>query len=134
MQSMLKSSKSRVLWIWLTAIAVMLSAIAPTISHASRAVRGVDLEYVSICTTSGMKWLDVKTGEISDSTPSAAEVAIQADRCECCLTQPLALIPNLFNEVHMLSITRSDMPFLFYHAPAKLHAWSQSIPRAPPVI
>lgn len=131
---MLKSLKMKYVWIWLTALAVLLSAIAPTISHASRAVRGVDLEYVSICTTSGMKWLDVKTGEISDQAPASSEVVNQADRCDCCLTKPLALSPKLFDDIQVVSVTRSDMPFLFYHAPEKLHAWSQSNPRAPPVI
>lgn len=132
--AMLKSSTLRSVWIWLAAFAVLLSAIAPTISHASRSVRGVDLDYISICTTSGMKWVDVKTGETLDTAPDSAEVDNQPDRCDGCLSHPHALLPHSFESSVQLVLTQSEKPFLFFHAPKRLYAWSQANPRAPPLV
>ena len=124
----------RSVWIWLAAFAVLLSAIAPTISHASRSVRGVDLDYIAICTTSGMKWVDVKTGETLDTAPYSAEVATQPDRCDGCLSHPHALLPQRFESTVQLVLAQPEKPFLFFHAPKKLYAWSQANPRAPPLV
>lgn len=124
--------KTTFLWIWLTTIAVMLSALAPSISFASRAIQGADIDFASICTATGLKWVNNKSGEILESAPASGDSAVHAERCEACLTHPLAILPvsqvTLYTPV--ISITR--LPSLFFLAPRTLFAWSQANPRAPP--
>lgn len=119
-------------WAWLTAIAVLFAAFAPTLSHAQRAARGLDLDYASICTTSGLRWIDLKTNQILDIAP-ASEQGSHGERCHGCLPLMPGLIPTAsLSTAAPVDMDGISVPFLFLHAPRTLFVWTQSQPRAPP--
>lgn len=124
--------KAKFFWTWLTALAVLLSALAPTISHATRARQGDSLEFSSICTNSGLKWVDAKTGEILEAAPASTIVPGHDGFCDACFTHTPALLPTSQIDALITKPTETALPFLFLHAPRTLFAWSQSNPRAPP--
>jgi Protein of unknown function (DUF2946) len=124
--------KTTFFWIWLTALAMMLSALAPSISFASRAIQGADIDFASICTATGIKWVDNQSGEILESAPTTSKSAVHAERCEACLTHPLAILPVSQVLLYTPVIALTRMPSLFLQAPRTLFVWSQANPRAPP--
>ena len=56
-------AKSRRWTAWIAALAILLSALAPSISHAVVAYAGGPADSVLVCTSTGYKWVNVTTGE-----------------------------------------------------------------------
>ncbi len=114
---------------WIAILAVLMTALAPAISHAIGA-RG-PVTWTEICTSVGAKrvLLDVDPGS-GKSVPGASHLlehcpycALHADGFPVPPTLPSVAPPALLGEL---------LPPAFLHADETLSVWSSAQPRAPP--
>ena len=121
---MLTSAKRRTLHIWIAMLAVLFSALAPSVSHAlAKSAPSILLE---MCTVDG-----VKAADGSKQTPSKSMQGME--HCAYCLTHANspALPPPAMSG--FTAIGGHDLyPPPFYTAPQPLHSWSAAKPRGPP--
>ena len=112
---------------WIAALAILLSALAPALSHALAADGGAS--WVEICTTQGSKWIQAEDG--SEGAPASTHVL---DHCPyCSLHAPtLGLPPTGLVGPLPLQLSH-EVPLAFLFAPRTLHAWLSAQPRAPPL-
>ena len=110
-------------------MAILMAALAPSISHALGAKNGAS--WVEVCTTVGAKWVQ-PDGSVTDKAP-ASGYAHPFEHCPYCSLHanaiaippaPLALVPAL--------ALSHPLPAAFLAAPRTLHAWVSAQPRAPP--
>ena len=128
-------AKSRRVAAWIAALAIMLSALAPSISHALVAYAGGPADSVLVCTSAGYKWVNVSTGEQPNAPAETEKAGNHFERCAFCGTHadtftlaPLdGITAPVIDAVHLA-------PSLFHHSPRPLFVWSASRSRAPPAL
>jgi len=125
-----KNHFNRLFWVWLTAVSVLLSALMPALSHSAR-LQSVDGSLAPICTSSGMKWLDTKSGELREQS-AADETTAANEHCTWCTANPVTLTSaQKVVEPLFLSLAEAALPV---SAPnSHPFSWPPSHPRAPPV-
>jgi hypothetical protein len=128
---MIKMAKRQTLHIWIAMLAILFSALAPTVSHALAAGNGSAVA-LEMCTVDGYKV--VKAAE-PDSGKAPAKAAHGMEHCAFCAAHggsfALTGSPSV---ILVMDIGRDIYPPLFYAAPHSLHAWSAANPRAPPFL
>ncbi len=119
----------RVLTSWIAALAILMAALAPSISHALSAKNGASL--IEVCTSLGAKWVQLD-GSSTDQAPVSGEVHSLEHCPYCSLHANAVAIPT--KPVGLpLAISPSDhAPAAFLAAPRTLYAWASAQPRAPP--
>ncbi|MYM22174.1 DUF2946 domain-containing protein [Duganella sp. FT135W] len=128
---MIRTAKRQTLHIWIAILAILFSALAPTISHAlaARTDSAVTLE---ICTVNGYKVVKVTDSE-SSKKPATAKHGME--QCAFCVTHGGTFaLTGSSSLVFAIDSVREIYPPLFYAAPHSLHAWSTANPRAPPFL
>lgn len=122
--------KRRVLHAWIAFLAILFSALAPSISHAL-ATGVMKAGSVEICTSAGVKIISV-TGS-SGPADTGVPAAHGFEHCPFCATHAdsFALPPSLTVMVGVVE-GHDGYPPLFYNAPRRLHSWSPGAARAPP--
>ncbi len=127
---MLIRSTRRLRFVWLALFAVLLNALAPTVSHALAASRPAIP--VDVCSVDGGAPFAAAAALLMQDEQHAGMGAL-AD-CGYCLVHagshglpppvhaPLALVDG-----------SEPRPFLFHHAPRPLAVWLAAVPRGPPV-
>lgn len=124
-------AKRQTLHIWIAMLAILFSALAPSISHALAAASSSS-DTVEICTVDGYKLVKAPAPE-SGKAPASAKHAMQD--CGFCSvhggTHALTGSPSV---VLAAGAQRAMYPPLFYTAAHRLHAWSAANPRAPPFL
>lgn len=116
---------------WIASFAILLAALAPSISHAVAAAKNVPNGWTEICTVAGAKL--VKLGDTPPAKPAPTHKMSHFEHCPFCLSHAVnlgmppeaAMAIPLFDGTHLV-------PPLFYHAPRPLFAWAVAQPRAPP--
>lgn len=112
-------------------LAILFSALAPTVSHALAAVSAPG-DTVEICTVNGYKLVKVTD---ADSSKAPASAKHGMEHCAFCTTHggsyALTGSPSV---ILAFDAGRDIYPPLFYAAPHSLHAWSAANPRAPPFL
>ncbi|WP_036166850.1 DUF2946 domain-containing protein [Massilia sp. 9096] len=125
-----KLVKQKVAWIWIAALAILFSALAPTISHAMAAAAPAD-EEVQVCTMEGMKTIVIANGPARKFDPHRFEHFLE--HCPYCAVHAgPALLPSPLQSVFAAPLARPAHPPLFYQSIAPLFAWTPSSPRGPP--
>lgn len=115
----------RLLATWIAALAFLLAALAPTISHA------VGSSWVEICTAQGSKWVQADDGGDAGQ-PDAAHTL---EHCPyCSLHVPTLGVPPTPEVLPSLLAPTDELPLAFLAAPRTLHAWVRAQPRAPPFV
>lgn len=119
----------RVLWIWIAMFAVLMNALAPTISHAMAKAEGNPAAF-ELCRADKSKPLPAAFllgGEADKKAMSMGE------DCGYCVTHAgsFGLPPSMVSGLPFAAQSQLH-PFLFYRAPQPLAAWSASRPRGPP--
>ncbi|WP_085316148.1 DUF2946 domain-containing protein [Derxia lacustris] len=113
---------------WLALLAVLMAALAPTISQAL-AARDAAPQLVRVCSVDGDKW---RPFAIERKQPASHHGAHAFEHCPFCSlhadaaplpAQPVAL---------PLPLASDEAPAAFLDAPRTLHAWASAQPRAPP--
>jgi hypothetical protein len=121
---MLNAAKRRTLQIWIAMLAILFSALAPTVSHAL--VSSTPSALLEMCTVDGVKAVEGSTQAPSKSMPGM-------EHCAYCLTHASspALLPPAVAGFAVIG-GHDFYPPLFYTAPQPLHTWSAAKPRGPP--
>lgn len=122
--------------IWIACFAVLMNALAPSISHAMATVSGVPATW-EICRAdaSAAAVPDhpelVTVGAFAKKIPQK-NVGVMAD-CGYCLPHggSVALMPSTITGLGLMG-GHALRPFLFYRAPQPLLALSAAPPRGPP--
>lgn len=126
------TSKTRARWVlWMACCAILLAALAPTLSRALTVAQGGAVPSLEICSVAGgMNMVPLKLS-LDDSTP--VKNAMQMGDCPCCGMHAavLALPPVSLAPVSGALIT-GLLPVLFYQSPTPLFAWTPLQPRGPP--
>jgi hypothetical protein len=120
--------------VWIACCAILLAALAPSISHAVAAARGIPNGWTEICTVNGAKLVKLD-GTSSSQSPTPDKKASHFEHCPFCLHHAvsLGLPPN--DNVLMPAVQGSHvLPSLFYQASRPLFAWTAAQPRAPPFL
>jgi Protein of unknown function (DUF2946) len=125
----MRNSKNSKLISWIATLAILMSALAPSISQAlslSQSGKGFVAE---ICTTSGAKLTQVVDDE--DSSPSSAKME---GHCPYCVVSSLYLLLTASGlefrtPGHYLKQSLSS-----YHSPQSLFSWLSLPSRAPPAL
>lgn len=119
---------ARSLITWMAAFAVLMTAVAPALSHAIFASAGSTL--VEVCTERGSKWVDATTGE-EKSNPGTAG----SDTCGFCLLHcDLADLDASASWSPVVVDLARHVPQAFLSAPRVAHAWRAPHSRAPPQV
>ncbi|MET3135882.1 hypothetical protein AAKU61_000220 [Undibacterium sp. GrIS 1.2] len=121
--------------LWIALFAILLNALAPSISHALYARNGAS-DLFEICTVSGTQFVSIdsaKNGasvQIKSSKPATPQLL---EHCPFCMTHAGSFALPSTPPVAPFVIGRHDhFPALFYHSPSPLFSWSAANPRAPP--
>ena len=126
------TSKARARWVlWMACCAILLAALAPTLSRALTVAQGGAVPSLEICSVAGgMNMVPLKLS-LDDSTP--AKNAMQMGDCPCCGMHAavLALPPVSLAPASGALIT-GLLPALFYQSATPLFAWTPLQPRGPP--
>ncbi|MEO6352841.1 MAG: DUF2946 domain-containing protein [Oxalobacteraceae bacterium] len=140
---MVKLFKPRRLTIWIACFAILLNALAPSISyamyamHSTSASSGTAPILMEVCTANGMKMVDVSGEKISDATLDAngdhKKPVAASSHCPFCLPHycALFLLPTTASSF-ALPARQALMPALFYQSPQPLFSWIVAHPRGPP--
>jgi hypothetical protein len=122
--------------IWIACFAVLMNALAPSISHAMAAMNGVPATW-EICRADGSTLAVPGQPELVAVGSQAKKitgknVAAMAD-CGYCLPHggSVALMPSTITGLGLMG-GHALRPFLFYRAPQPLLALSAAPPRGPP--
>ena len=127
---MLKFLKRSSLPLWIALMAILFSALAPSISQAINASAGKSV-FAEICTVAGAKVVAIDAD--GAQKPATDPLQHHWKHCPYCGTHggSFALPPPAPIEFAVLG--GPDLqPSLFYQAPAPLFAWYVAHPRGPP--
>ena len=127
-------SKARAsLVLWIACCAILLAALAPTLSRALTVVQGGAVPSLEICSVAGgMNMVPLKLS-LDDSTP--AKNAMQMGDCPCCSMHAATLdLPPVSLAQATGALIAGLLPQLFYLSPTPLFAWTPVQPRGPPAV
>jgi hypothetical protein len=118
------SKKRNVVHLWIAILALLFSALAPSVSHAVSAASAVP-GLAQMCSIDGVKAPPGKS--LSDAIVHAFE---HCPFCAAHATPPALPPPPAWH----FPLERGQQVFsaLYYHAPSPLFAWSAAKPRGPP--
>lgn len=130
---------------WIALCAILLGALAPTVSHGLRAWSHSPITWVEVCSSTGNKLIAMTVGR--GANKGAKAFVKQADggrslpsgehageHCPYCLVQAheAAMLPAAPPVMALSTPVTDALPFLFLHAPRSLFAWAPPQARAPP--
>ena len=117
-------------FVWVAAMAILLMALAPTISHALQGQSARD--WALVCSTQGAKWISA-SGDAEDRSSAPQPASVHAfEHCPyCSLHAGTVGLPPAGGSVVLLSLS-DRVPRLFLTAHRPLHAWLAAQPRGPP--
>lgn len=130
----------KILTSWIAIFAILLSALAPSISSAFTLRSGNTAIWTEICSASNVYSSNTKVSKkilvkLSTSVPASTDTSDthQGKHCPFCLPHAgnFALPPALMPGVVLL-VTRDVFPPLYYQAPSLLFSWVTANPRGPP--
>jgi hypothetical protein len=122
---------------WLAIFAMLLGALAPTISRAMVPGAGARL-LADVCSAAGVGFVEVDRAKSSRSNEAAidregGQQAHSTDRCPyCCTHAGVAVASPQATGLLVASPGSVRLPRLSLVSPRPRHAWSPSHPRAPP--
>lgn len=137
--------------LWLSCFAILLNALAPSISHALSLCKGKQRSW-EICLNDGRTLRG--SGELDDATfkaltdrskpqlqkqsqkqPQTRTDKMAMEDCAFCLMHGASFAPPPAERPALAGIDGNRLlPFMLYRAPVPLQGWRASIPRAPPAI
>lgn len=114
---------------WITCLAILFAALAPSISQAMAASSGG--AWTEICSAAGITLVKVADGR-GDPVDAPASSS-HLEHCPFCATHPSAvdLLPGSLWSIPLLK-GRDTHPSLFFQSPTPLAIWTLAQSRAPP--
>lgn len=138
--------KRRRLGIWIACFAILMNALAPSISHAMALMNGT-ASLVEVCTVDGTRYIstDPSTDAAADDDPDAhaahaglpgkstVDLVHDMQHCPFCYTHAASFaLPVAFAVPLAITAGHDVFPPLFYQSPKPLFSWSRPHPRGPP--
>lgn len=121
---------------WIAILALLAMAMLPTFTQAVTHLRGDSTNWVEVCTPQGMRLVSLNGmagGEDAPTEQAPLQAAAHLEHCALCtLLQPLPALPAADVPSLVPALAAHALPWLFLHAPHKLHAWRSTQPRGPP--
>jgi hypothetical protein len=130
---MILSKVTRRFTAWIACFAILLAALAPSISHAM-AGAGATSAWIEICSIAGTRFVQADDGD-KTAAPGSIEQSLHVDHCPFCSAH--AGSPGLpSNPLLTLPVVdgRPVLPSLYYQASRPLFAWASAQSRAPPAL
>ena len=127
-------SKARASFVlWIACCAILLAALAPTLSRALTVAQGGAVPSLEICSVAGgMNMVPLKLSS-DDSMPT--KNAMQMGDCPCCSMHAATLdLPPVALAPATGALIAGLLPQLFYLSPTPLFAWTPVQPRGPPAV
>jgi Protein of unknown function (DUF2946) len=123
---------------WIACIAMAMSALAPTVSHALRSIVGAGVGssapgWVEVCTLAGSKWVKLDAAADPARQPSAPQAAHTVEHCPYCALHaglpvwPVAEAVRSWAPVAAAPPALGDAP-----PPSAPPLWRTTPPRGPP--
>ena len=112
---------------WIAILAILMGAVAPTISQAVSISEHGKAFTVEICTTSGVKMTQIIGGNSADDHQTLA-----TEHCAYCVVHTVLALPIDTTLDFAVPQTASLYPQLFYQSPKPLFAWVKIPSQAPP--
>ncbi|MGZ3254925.1 MAG: DUF2946 domain-containing protein [Burkholderiaceae bacterium] len=117
---------------WIASFAVLLAALAPSISHAINAANDSGSGWIEICSTVGSKLAKVD-GAQNPASQAPADKAIHFEHCPFCFTHAGSVgLPPSTDLTLPIASNALPLPSLFYQSPRPLFLWAAAQSRAPP--
>ena len=131
---MRKFLKPKLLFVWIACFAMLLNALAPSVSHAVTARSSTPASpMMEICTMNGVQSVASLHGQ-SERDHSGPGKAGFGEHCPFCLPHGCSTgLPPSGLPALPLVAGHDAFPQLFYHAPYRLFAWTAANPRGPPL-
>ncbi len=126
------------LQIWIACLAILLNALAPSVSHALSRMAGPS-KMIEICSASGTRWISSEVAstivgaQFSAQEPSTDSPLHHLEHCPFCMTHAGSFaLPAPSSTLFAIQGGHDLFPSLFYHSPFPLFSWSAAHPRGPP--
>jgi hypothetical protein len=120
---------------WAACLAILMSALAPSVSHALALARGVDIAWMEVCSVAGVKLVKADAGVDKAGAPASHETLAQAGHCPYCSTHAASFaLPPKASPAFQLTGDAGLRPMLFYQSPRPLPVWTDAHSRAPPLV
>jgi hypothetical protein len=117
---------------WIAIFAILLAALAPSISQAVNVARGSSANWIEICTASGFKLAKI-SGTQDPGSQTPGHDGTHFKRCPfCCPHAGSAGLPPSVNLALPSADGALSLPSLFYQSPQPLFTWAAAQSRAPP--
>lgn len=120
---------------WIACFAILLAALAPSISQAvANAKQQSGSGWAEICSVAGIRFVQVDDGAADDG--KSAGKAMQMEHCAFCSTHAGSAGLPPAGPVLPLPVAAGTaiFPALYYQSPAPLFIWSTAQSRAPPAL
>ncbi len=119
--------KRKRLQVWIACLAILLNALAPSLSHALMTPGGSS-NMMEICSAAGTRWI---VADQADDAPAQSPLQ-HPEHCPFCITH--ADLLDLPGAASFAVTGGHDLfPALFYRSPSPLFSWSAAKPRGPPL-
>ncbi len=118
---------------WIACFAILLSALAPSISRAvAHAKQESGSGWVEICSMAGIRFVKAEAGKSGVGQPDGK--AMQMEHCAFCSMHAGSVGLPPTSPVLPLSLDAGTalQPALYYQSPSPLFVWSTAQSRAPP--
>jgi hypothetical protein len=118
---------------WAACLAILMSALAPSVSHALALARGSDIAWMEVCSVAGTKLVKADVGVKKADAPTTHDAMGQAGHCPFCSTHAASFaLPSAASPAFQLTGSARMRPLLFYQSPQPLAIWTDAHSRAPP--
>ena len=121
---------------WIACFAILLAALAPSISQAvANAKQQSGSGWAEICSVAGIRFVQVVEDGTTEDGKSAGK-AMQMEHCAFCSTHAgsVGLPPTSPVLPLLVASGTAIFPSLYYQSPAPLFIWSTAQSRAPPAL
>lgn len=129
-RGMLSKPAKRTFTVWWALAAMLMMALAPTLSLGMQAKAGGSL--VELCTALGTRWVTLDAAEPGTAESRPDTPAHLFEHCPYCALHADTLGPAPSVPAVGLLPLNFEAPRLFLAAPRTLHAWLAAQPRGPP--
>src|SRR5437868_1809738 len=122
---MRNSPTRRRLTVWIACFAILLNALAPSISHAISSLNAASSTLLEICTVDGAKYIAASGDAAVPQIPAKDPLAHHVKHCPFCAAHPVsfALTPPSIMSFALVG-GHDYFPPLFYQSPQPLFSWA----------
>ena len=132
---MLMNTLTRRCAAWAACLAILMAALAPSISHALSVSRGAGIAWMEVCSTSGPRLVEAGVSQDESAAPLSSDSMMESAHCPFCSTHAASFgLPPAAMTSFPITGSARVMPLLFYQAPGPQFIWAGALSRGPPSV